>query len=78
MGANITLKDRMAIITGVDALYGARVTASDLRGGAGLVLAGLVAKGYTTIEDVYHIDRGYLSIEEDFCKLGAEIKRIEN
>lgn len=78
MGADITIKDRMAIIKGVDSLYGAKVTASDLRGGAGLVLAGLVAKGYTTIEDVYHIDRGYMSIEEDFCKLNAEIRRIKN
>lgn len=78
MGADITLKDRMAIIKGVNKLYGASVVASDLRGGAGLVLAGLVAEGYTTIEDVYHIDRGYLSIEEDFCKLGAEIKRNKN
>ena len=75
MGADITLKDRMAIIKGVNKLYGANVVASDLRGGAGLVLAGLVAEGYTTIEDIYHIDRGYLSIEEDFCKLNAEIKR---
>ena len=75
MGADITLKDRMAIVKGVSKLYGANVVATDLRGGAGLVLAGLVADGYTTIEDVYHIDRGYLSIEEDFCNLTAEIKR---
>lgn len=77
MGANITIKDRMAIINGVDKLYGASVVATDLRGGAGLVLAGLTAEGYTTIEDIYHIDRGYLSIEEDLCKLNAEIKRCE-
>ncbi|MGN0960895.1 MAG: UDP-N-acetylglucosamine 1-carboxyvinyltransferase [Christensenellales bacterium] len=75
MGANITLKDRMAIINGVEKLYGANVVATDLRGGAGLVLAGLTAEGYTTVEDIYHIDRGYLSIEEDLCKLNAEIKR---
>ena len=75
MGANITIKDRMAIVSGVPKLYGASVVASDLRGGAGLVLAGLVAEGYTTIDDIYHIDRGYLSIEEDLCKLNAEIKR---
>ena len=75
MGANITIKDRMAIVSGVQKLYGASVVASDLRGGAGLVLAGLVADGYTTIDDIYHIDRGYLSIEEDLCKLNAEIKR---
>ncbi len=76
MGADITLKDRMAIVNGVSRLYGANVVATDLRGGAGLVLAGLSANGYTTIEDIYHIDRGYLSIEEDLCKLNAEIKRI--
>ena len=76
MGANIKIKDRMAIVSGVDKLYGAPVVASDLRGGAGLVLAGLVAEGYTEIENVHHIDRGYLSIEEDFCKLNGEIKRI--
>lgn len=77
MGASITIKDRMAIISGVERLYGANVVASDLRGGAGLVLAGLTADGYTTVEDVYHIDRGYLSIEEDLCKLNAEIKRCD-
>lgn len=77
MGADITIKDRTAIIRGVPKLYGANVVATDLRGGAGLVLAGLSAEGYTTIEDIYHIDRGYLNIEEDFCKLNAEIKRIK-
>jgi len=77
MGASITIKDRMAIINGVNKLYGANVVATDLRGGAGLVLAGLVADGYTTIDDIYHIDRGYLNIEEDLCKLNAEIKRID-
>lgn len=77
MGASITIKDRMAIINGVEKLYGANVIATDLRGGAGLVLAGLTAEGYTTVEDIYHIDRGYLSIEEDLCKLNAEIKRCE-
>lgn len=77
MGADITIKDRMAIIKGVNRLYGANVVATDLRGGAGLVLAGLTADGYTTVEDIYHIDRGYLSIEEDLCKMNAEIKRID-
>ena len=76
MGADITIRDRMALINGVDELYGATVTATDLRGGAALVLAGLVAKGYTTIEDVYHIDRGYKNIESDLNLLGAEISRI--
>ena len=76
MGADIVVKDRTAIVKGVNALSGANVRATDLRCGASLVLAGLVANGYTTIEDIYHIDRGYLSIEEDFCKLGGEIRRI--
>lgn len=75
MGADITLKDKTAIIKGVPKLYGASVTASDLRGGAGLVLAGLAAQGYSTIHDVYHIDRGYFHIEDDLLKLGAKIIR---
>lgn len=77
MGANIIIKNNMAIIDGVNSLQGSKVTARDLRGGAGLVLAGLVAKGETIISDVEHIDRGYLSIEADLCKLNAEIKRLQ-
>lgn len=77
MGADITINNRMAIVRGVQKLYGANVTATDLRGGAGLVIAGLSAEGYTTVEDIYHIDRGYLAIEEDLCHLNAEIKRID-
>ena len=73
----IKIKDRMALVNGVEKLYGASVVASDLRGGAALVLAGLVAEGYTEMEGVNYIDRGYLSIEEDFCKLNGEIKRID-
>ena len=76
MGANITIRDRTALIKGVENLYGANVVASDLRGGAALVLAGLVARGYTTVEDVYHIDRGYKNIECDLQMLGADIERI--
>jgi len=78
MGAKIIVKDRMAIVNGVEKLSGATVIAGDLRGGASLVLAGLVADGYTTVENACHIDRGYLSIEEDFCKLNAEIKRLND
>lgn len=77
MGADITIRDRMALIKGVDKIYGARVAACDLRCGAALVIAGLKAKGYTTVEDVYHIDRGYKNIEKDLNSLGAEIYRIE-
>lgn len=76
MGADITLKDKTAVVKGVNKLYGASVVANDLRGGAGLVVAGLVADGYTTVEDASHIDRGYYKIEEDLSKLGAQIKRI--
>ncbi|MBO7218541.1 MAG: UDP-N-acetylglucosamine 1-carboxyvinyltransferase [Clostridia bacterium] len=77
MGANIAVKNRMAIVTGVDKLYGASVEACDLRCGASLVLAGLVAEGYTIVHNIEHIDRGYLHIEEDLCRLNAEIRRID-
>ena len=76
MGADITLKDKTAVVQGVSKLYGATVVASDLRGGAGLVLAGLSADGYTTVEEAGHIDRGYFKIEEDLSKLGANITRL--
>ena len=76
MGAEIIVKDRSAIISGVKELYGADVCASDLRAGACLVLAGLVAKGYTTVSNVDLIDRGYYYIENDLQKLGADIKRV--
>ncbi len=75
MGANIIVKDRMALVNGVSNLYGANVVVPDLRSGAGLIIAGICASGYTTINDVYHIDRGYIKIEQDLAKLGAEIKR---
>lgn len=77
MGADIKTKNNIAIITGKEQLLGAEVCASDLRAGACLVLAGLKAKGYTTINDIYHIDRGYESLEKDFQKLGADIKRVD-
>ncbi len=75
MGADITLKDKTAVVKGVPKLYGASVVASDLRGGAGLVLAGLSASGYTTVHDIHHIDRGYYEIEQDLTSLGAKIIR---
>ena len=75
MGANITVRDRMAIVRGVNQLQGAEVSAMDLRGGAALVLAGLAAKGTTVINNINHIDRGYFSIEEKFKHLGGEIER---
>ena len=75
MGAKITVHDRSALIVGVDKLYGAEVYASDLRAGASLVIAGLVAEGYTTVNNIEYIDRGYLSIEKDLRVLGADIIR---
>lgn len=77
MGAEIITKDRSAIINGVKSLYGAEVVATDLRAGACLVLAGLVAKGYTTISNIDLIDRGYYHIEDDLKSVGAEIKRVD-
>jgi UDP-N-acetylglucosamine 1-carboxyvinyltransferase len=76
LGADIIIKDKTAIIKGVSSLYGAKVCACDLRGGAAMVLAGLVANGYTTVYDVNHIDRGYYHIEQDLKTLGANIERI--
>jgi UDP-N-acetylglucosamine 1-carboxyvinyltransferase len=78
MGANIKIDGRSAVIEGVEGLSGAEVKATDLRAGAALILAGLVAEGDTTIGDIYHIDRGYVKIEEKLKKLGANIKRIES
>ena len=75
MGANIKIEGKSATIEGVDGLTGAHVRATDLRAGAALVLAGLVAEGKTEIEDIYHIERGYDGIEEKFSKLGAIIYR---
>ncbi len=75
MGADIKIDGRSAILQGVKTLTGAPVKASDLRAGAALVLAGLVAEGVTEIENIYHIDRGYDGIEEKFSKLGAKIYR---
>lgn len=77
MGAKITIKNNVAYVCGVEHLYGAEVYATDLRAGAGLVIAGLVADGYTTVSNVEYIDRGYLNIENDLANIGANIKRIE-
>lgn len=77
MGAMITQENRTLQITGVPTLQGAHVRASDLRAGASLVIAGLMANGITEISDIYHIDRGYDHLEEKLIALGANIKRIE-
>ena len=76
MGAKATLEGNTAIVTGVDDLKGAPVMATDLRASASLVIAGLVAEGSTTIERIYHIDRGYECIEEKLQLLGAKIRRV--
>ena len=75
MGADITVKDRMAIIRGVPKLSGTDVTARDLRGGAALVLAGLRAEGMTRVDAAHFIDRGYDGFEDSLRSLGAEIFR---
>ena len=77
MGAKIETNCNWVNVLGVEKLSGADVSATDLRAGAGLVLAGLNADGYTTIDNVYYIDRGYDHIERDLSILGAEIERIE-
>lgn len=77
MGANIKVEGRTAIIDGIDKLSGAQVCASDLRAGAALMIAGLMAEGRTEISGIKHIDRGYERIEEKLNSLGASIKRIE-
>ena len=78
MGANIRIDGRQAIVAGPRKLTGAGVIASDLRASASLVLAALVAQGSTTIDRVYHIDRGYEKIEEKLVRLGARIRRMES
>ncbi len=76
MGADISLKGNTAFSSGVEELNGAPVMATDLRASASLVIAGLIARGETTIERIYHIDRGYECIEEKLQLLGAEIRRV--
>lgn len=77
MGADIKIEANSAIIKGVRRLSGAPVMASDLRASACLVLAGLAAEGETAISRVYHLDRGYERMEEKFCALGAQIRRMK-
>ena len=76
MGAMIKVEGRTAIIDGVEKLEGAKVIATDLRAGAAMVIAGLIANGETEIVDIEHIDRGYPHIEEKFRSLGADIRRV--
>jgi len=76
LGADISVKGKSAIVRGVGQLNGAPIMATDLRASASLVLAGLVAEGVTTVDRVYHLDRGYEIIEEKLSALGARIKRV--
>ena len=76
MGADIALEGNTSIVKGVDSLNGAQVMATDLRASASLVIAGLVAKTPTQVDRIYHIDRGYLKIEDKLQALGANITRI--
>lgn len=76
MGANITTEGRSAVISGPAHLTGCTVRATDLRAGAAMILAGLVAEGATEICDIYHIDRGYEEIAAKLTRLGADIKRV--
>jgi UDP-N-acetylglucosamine 1-carboxyvinyltransferase len=77
MGADIKVDGNIAIVKGVPKLSGAPVMATDLRASASLILAGLVADGSTEVNRVYHLDRGYESIEKKFAGLGADIRRIK-
>jgi UDP-N-acetylglucosamine 1-carboxyvinyltransferase len=78
MGTDITINGTTALINGVDSISGAQVMATDLRASASLILAGLIAKGETIVDRIYHIDRGYERIEEKLSNLGAEIMRLPN
>ena len=77
MGAQIIAQGKSAVFEGVPELIGAPVNATDLRAGAALIIAGIIAKGTTEIYNLNHIDRGYENIEEKFRKLGAKITRVE-
>ena len=74
MGADIRTEGRVALVSGVQELHGAQVCATDLRGGAALVTAGLQARGTTRVGNIAHIRRGYADIVGDLRRLGAEIR----
>ena len=76
MGASIKVEGSVAIIDGVEKYTGAGISAPDLRAGAALVLAGLAAEGYTTVEDIKYIERGYEDFDEKLRGLGAMIEKV--
>ncbi len=76
LGADIAIQSNSAVVKGVERLQGAKVMATDLRASAGLVIAGLVAEGETLVDRIYHLDRGYESLEEKLVALGARIQRV--
>jgi UDP-N-acetylglucosamine 1-carboxyvinyltransferase len=76
LGAEIEVEGNTAVVRGVSHLDGATVMATDLRASASLVLAGLIARGVSTVDRIYHLDRGYERIEEKLSRLGARIKRV--
>jgi UDP-N-acetylglucosamine 1-carboxyvinyltransferase len=76
MGADITVRGRTAVVKGVERLHGTSVSASDLRGGAALVLAALKAEGQSSVCDLWHIDRGYEDFEGKLKKIGARVRRV--
>lgn len=78
MGADIQINGKTAIITGTDQLYGATVTARDLRAGAALIIAGLAAEGTTWVKNIHYVERGYECLIEKMTALGAKIRRIED
>lgn len=77
MGAQVRVEGSLAIVDGVDHLMGTSVRATDLRAGAAMIIAGLIAHGTTEVTDIYHIDRGYESFENKFIGLGADIQRVQ-
>jgi UDP-N-acetylglucosamine 1-carboxyvinyltransferase len=76
LGADIQLEGNTAVVNGVARLQGARVMATDLRASAGLVIAGLVAEGETLVDRIYHLDRGYETLETKLAALGARVQRL--
>ena len=78
MGAKICVNGHTAVVTGVEALEGAAVMATDLRASASLVIAALAAQGESTVDRLYHLDRGYEHMEEKLRGLGADVERIRS